>query len=41
MDQQHEVDDDNVRDGVLVRSSINAGEGCLPREKVGKALLGR
>ena len=40
-EHRHEFDDGTDRDGVLVRSSINGGEGWLPREKLGKVLVGR
>jgi hypothetical protein len=40
-ERKHELDDDTNRDGVLVRSSVNGGEAWLPREKLGKVLVGR
>ena len=40
-ERNHAFDDDTVKDGVLVRSSINGGEDWLPREKLGKVLVGR
>lgn len=41
VERKHEFDDDTDRDGVLVRSTVNGGEGWLPREKIGKVLVGR
>ena len=40
-ERNHAFDDDTVKDGVLVRSSINGGETWLPREKMGKVLVVR
>jgi hypothetical protein len=41
VERQHEFDDDTIHDGVLVRSSINGSEAWMPREKLGKVLVGR
>jgi hypothetical protein len=41
VERKHEFDDDTDRDGVLVRSSVNGGEAWMPREKLGKVLVGR
>jgi hypothetical protein len=40
-ERKHEFDDDTDRDGVLVRSRTNGGESWMPREKLGKVLVGR
>ena len=41
VERWHEFDDGTERDAVLVRSTGNGGEAWLPREKIGKVLVGR
>ena len=41
VEKLHEFDDGTDRDGVLVCSTGNGGESWLPREKLGKVLVGR
>ena len=41
VEKEHEFEDDSVRAGVLVRDHVNGREGWLPREKLGKVLVGR
>ena len=41
VERWREFDDGTERDGVLVRSTGNGGEAWLPREKIGKVLVGR
>ena len=40
VEQRHEFEDGTARPGVLLRF-VNGGEGWVPREKIGKVLVGR
>ena len=41
IERRHEFEDGTDRDGVLVTSCVTGGEAWLPREKLGKVLVGR